>query len=358
MANIDNIEEIKKIDQEGFLENLQEFPEQCERCWKDWQNLPLPARFIQAKNILITGMGGSNIGGALVAGLSPEIPVPVVIWRDYGVPGWVNKDTLVIAISFSGNTEETLDSFKKAAAKTDKLITIASGGELDVLSRKYKSTHYKINYLGQPRSSFGFLFTSVVAIFAKLKLLEISQDDFREAMVLLKALQKKIDAHVFTGHNQAKLLAKKLVDKIPLVYGSGSLSRMARRWCNEFAENAKTASFFQIIPEMNHNILNGVEFPKNLGQKIIVLILQSKFDHPRNRIRQNVSVQVLEKHHISVETLMLEPSPTPLSEVLQFVLMAAYVSYYLGILNDTDPSKVPVVDFLKEKLAEHPLEER
>src|SRR3990167_5416019 len=203
MANIDSIEEIKKIDAEGFLDNLQEFPEQCERCWKDWKDLPLPARFIQTKSILITGMGGSNIGGALVAGLSHEIPVPVVIWRDYGVPGWVNKDTLVIAISFSGNTEETLDSFKQAAEKTDKLITIASGGELDVLSRKYKTTHYKINYLGQPRASFGFLFTSVLAVFAKLKYLEISDEDFREAMILLKALQKKIDVNVFTSSNEA-----------------------------------------------------------------------------------------------------------------------------------------------------------
>lgn len=357
MANIDSLEEIKKIDQEGYLESLQEFPEQCERCWKDWQSLPLPARFVQAKSILITGMGGSNIGGALVTGLSKDIPIPVVIWRDYGVPGWLNKDTLVIAISFSGNTEETIDSFKKAAEKTDKLITIASDGELDVLSRKYKTTHYKINYLGQPRSSFGFLFTSAVAIFAKLKLIEINEDDFREAVVLLKALQKKIDANVFTSHNQAKLLAKKLVDKIPLVYGSGNLELMARRWCNEFGENSKVAAFFQIIPEMNHNTLNGVEFPKNLPQEISVIILQSKFDHPRNRIRQNVTLQVLQKKRIPVETLMLEPSPTPLSEVLQFTLMGAYVSYYLGMLYDANPAKIPLVDFLKEKLAEHPVVE-
>ena len=357
MANIDNIDEIKKIDQDGFLQSLQEFPEQCERCWKDWQSIPLPARFVQTKNIFITGMGGSNIGGALVAGLSSDIKIPVVIWRDYGVPGWVNKDTLVIAISFSGNTEETIDSLKKAAEETDKLITIASGGELDVLSRKYKTTHYKINYLGQPRSSFGFLFTSTLAIFAKLKFLEISHDDFREAMILLRGLQKKIDANVFTSSNQAKLLAKKLVDKIPIVFGSGPLERMARRWCNEFGENSKTASFFQIIPEMNHNTLNGVEFPKNLGKIIFVLILQSKFDHPRNLIRQNVSVQVLDKHNIPCETLMIEPAPTPLAEIIQFTLMGAYVSYYLGILYDADPSKIPVVDFLKEKLAEYPVKE-
>lgn len=356
MANVDNLEEINKIDQDGFLQNLQEFPEQCERCWADWKKIPLPARFVQAKNILITGMGGSSMGGALVSSLTQDFPLPIVIWRDYGIPGWVNKDTLVIAISFSGNTEETLDSFRQAAAKTDKIVTIAQGGELDILSRKYKTTHYRINYSGQPRSSFGFIFTSALAIFSKLKLIELAEDDFREAIVLLKALHKKIDAIVPTPNNNAKLLAKKLVEKIPVVYGSGPLLLMARRWCNEFGENAKSASFYQELPEANHNTLNGVEFPKNLGQKTFIILLQSKFDHPRNRLRQNVIMQVFQKHRLPFESLMMEPSPTPLAELLQFTLMGAYVSYYLGILYDSDPSRIKVVDFLKEKLAEKPME--
>ena len=357
MANIDSLEEIEKIDQDGFLKCLQEFPDQCERAWNDWKQIPLPARFIQAKNILITGMGGSNMGGALVSSLAADINIPVVIWRDYGVPGWVNKDTLVIAISYSGNTEETLDSFEKATKKTDKLITIASGGQLDVLSRKYKTTHYKINYYGQPRSSFGFLFTSAVAIFSQLKLIEVTEEDFKEAVVLFRGLQKKIDANVPTPNNNAKLLAKKLVDKIPVVYGSGPLMLMARRWCNELGENAKVASFYQEIPEMNHNTLNGVEFPKILGQKLYVIILQSQFDHPRNRIRQNVSAQVLDRNRIPNELLMIVPAPTPLAEIMQFTIMGAYVSYYLGILYNSDPSMIKVVDYLKEKLAEKPMDE-
>jgi glucose/mannose-6-phosphate isomerase len=356
MANVDNLEEIEKIDQDGFLRNLQEFPEQCERCWQDWQAIPLPARFIQAKNIFITGMGGSSMGGALVSSLTKDYPIPIVIWRDYDIPGWINKDTLVIAISFSGNTEETLDSFKKATAKTDKIVTIAQGGELDILSRKYKTTHYKINYSGQPRSSFGFIFTSVLAIFSKLKLIELSEDDFREAMVLLKGLQKKIDVGIPTPNNNAKLLAKKLIDKIPVIYGSGNLRLMARRWCNEFGENAKTAAFYQELPEANHNTVNGLEFPKNLGQKIFAIILQSKFDHPRNRLRQNVLMQIFQRNRIPFESLMLEPSPTPLAELLQFCLLGAYVSYYLGIIYDSDPSQIKIVDFLKEKLAEKPME--
>lgn len=356
MANIDSLEEINKIDQEGFLKNIQEFPEQCERAWTDWQKIPIPARFVQAKTILITGMGGSGMGGALVRAMLPNSKLPIILWQDYGIPGWVNKDTLVIAISFSGNTEETLDSFRQAASQTDKLVTIAQGGELDILSRKYKTCHYKINYVGQPRSSFGFIFTSVAAIFNKLKLLEVSNDDFQEAMILAKAQLKKIDATVPTGNNQAKIIAKKLVGKIPVVFGSGNLGEMARRWCNEFGENSKSAAYYQIIPEMNHNTLNGVEFPKDLKNMIYCLILQSRFDHERNRIRQDVTMQVLQKNRISYESIMMDPSPTAFCEMLLFTLLGAYVSYYLGVLYDSDPSTIKVVHFLKEKLSEHPMQ--
>ncbi len=355
MANIDSIEEIEKIDQEGFLNFLKEFPEQCERTWDDWKNNPLPARYVQTKSILIIGMGGSGIAGALIKGMLPDCPIPIVMWQDYGIPGWVNKDTLVIAISYSGNTEETLDSFKKATEKTDKLVSISQGGELDILSRKYKTCHYKINYAGQPRASFGFLFTSVLSVFSKLKLIEVSEDDFKEAMVLIRALQKKIDNTVPAANNNAKLLAKKLYERIPIVFGSGYLAEMARRWSNEFGENAKSASYYQILPEMNHNTFNGIEFPKDLSRQIYVLVLQSKYDHPRNRIRQDVSMQVLQKYRIGHESVMLEPSPTALTEILQFTLYGAYVSYYLGILYGTDPSQIKVVNFLKDKLAEHPL---
>lgn len=356
MANIDSVEAILKIDKDGFLNNTQEFPDQCERCWADWKNIPLPARFVQAKNILITGMGGSSIGGALVAGLAKNANIPVVIWRDYGIPGWVNKDTLVVAISFSGNTEETLNSFKLATTKTDKLVTIARGGDLEVLSRKYKTTHYTINYQGQPRASFGFLFTSVLAVFAKLKLIELSDEDFAETVVLLRGLQKRIDIQVPTANNPAKLLAKKLDDKIPVVYGSGILEEMTRRWCNEFGENSKVAAFTQVIPEMNHNTFNGVEFPKNLGQRVFVIMLESRYDHPRNKIRHSVVMQVLDKHRIPYESLDMDPAPTPLAELLQYVLFGAYVTLYLGIMYDSDPTQIDVVHFLKDKLAEKPFE--
>lgn len=357
MANIDSLEFIKRLDQDNMLGHIQEFPAQCEKSWQDWQKIPLPARFIQAKSILICGMGGSAIGGGLVASIVPRSRVPIIVWRDYGIPGWVNKDTLVIAVSYSGDTEETLNCLKKAALKTDKFVTISSGGELESLSRKYKSVHFKIGYDSQPRAALGFQLISMLAIFDKLDLIEISDEDFREALLLLKGLQKKIDVNVPTPNNNAKLLAKKLEGKIPVIYGAGTLSEVARRWKGEFNENAKTASYFEILPEVNHNAMVGLEFPKELKNKIFTIILESKFDHPRNTFRENITLQILQRRRIPVETVRLEPAPTPLSELLQVIHFGDYVSYYLAIINEVSPTPVDIIGFLKDKLAEKPIEE-
>lgn len=358
MASIDNIEEIKRLDADNLLQNIQEFPDQVERCWAEWQDLALPARFIQAKSILICGMGGSAINGEIAASLAESAKIPIISWRDYGLPGWVNKDTLVIISSYSGNTEEPLDALKRAASKTDKIISFSSGGELEVLSRKYKTFHYKINYGAQPRAAFGYLFMTIVAILKKLDLLEVSDEDVKEAIVLVRGLQKKIDANMPTGYNNAKLLAQKTEGFLPIIYGSGILAGVARRWKGDVNENAKAASYFEIIPELNHNALAGLQFPKDLQTKIFVIMLQSKFDRPRNRLRANITLQILQQRRIACDSMMFEPSPTPLAEILQAVHFGDYFSYYLAILNNVEPNPIEIIKFLREKLAEKPMEEK
>jgi len=357
MANIDSIDAIKKTDTENMLQNLQEFPEQAERCWADFEKLALPTRYIQAKSIVIGGVGGSAIAGGLVENLAKlKSTIPIIVWRDYSAPSFINKDTLIIAISYSGNTEETIDFLKNAAKKTDKIITISSGGKLASLSTAYKAFHYKIDYGSQPRAVLGYLFTSLLAIFKKLDILDINSETIRESIILLKGLQKKIDINIPIGRNNAKLLAQKLTNKIPVVCGAGLLSEAARRWKCQFNENSKTAAYFETIPELNHNSLVGLDFPKNLRDKIFIILLESKFDHPRNKLRLNITLQILQNKRIYVDTVMIEPSPTPLAELLQIIHFGDYVSYYLAILNDIEPNPVEIISFLKDKLAEKEIE--
>lgn len=356
MTSVDNLSEIQKLDPDNILRNTQEFPEQCEHCWDDFKKFPLPTSFIQAKSVLLCGMGGSGIGGAISASLAKFAEIPVMTSADYDIPGFVNKDTLVIITSYSGNTEETISSYKKAAEKTNKIIVISTGGKVASLSTNYRNPHYKINYGSEPRAALGYTLTSILAIFAKLNIIELKDDDFREAIILLKGLQKKIDVNVPLSQNNAKMLAERLTEKIPIIYGSGILSEVARRWKGEFNENAKVASYYEVIPELNHNSLVGLKFPKDLRSKIFVIILQSKFDHQRNRLRQNITAQILQKNRIDYDYVMLEPSPTPLAEIFQTIHFGDYVSFYLAVLNNIAPSPVEIIKFLKDKLDEKPFD--
>ncbi len=353
MSNLDNIDAIKKLDKEDILTNMQEWPSQIEKCWADWANIAIPTSFVNTKNVLILGLGGSGIGAALIASLArKECPLVVEVSRDYTIPAWVDKNTLVIAVSYSGYTEETLSAFKAATAKTDKLITISTGGSLASIGSNHKALHYEVKYSSQPRQALGYSLTSLLAIFSKLRLLEIKSSDIEEALILLKGFLKKVDVDIPVYRNQAKILAQKLVNRIPVILAADPLTEVARRWKQHLNEDAKTTSYFEEIPEMNHNALVGLEFPENLGQKIFVFILESRYNHPRNKLRQNVMTQIFTQRRIPCETVMLEPAGSILAEILQMILLGDYIAFYLAVLNNVAPEPVEVINFLKDRLSE------
>lgn len=356
MANLDSLESIQELDRENILGNIQDFPDQVEKCWSDWKNVAIPTPYINAKSVLILGMGGSGQGGEIVSSLAErEVNVPVKVLHDYDIPAWVDKNTLVIAVSYSGGTEETLNAFIEAGKLTEKLITISTGGALYSLGTQLKALHYRIHYGSQPRAAIGFTLTSILAIFSKIKLLEISEDDIKEAVLLLRALKKKLDVNITTGKNPAKLLARKAFGKIPIIYGSGNLSQVASRFKGDFNENAKTVSFFEILPELNHNALVGLEFPDDLKQKLFFIVLQSKYDHPRNILRQNITAQIIQQKRIPCESVMMQPAGNPISEIMQVIFLGSFTSYYLAMLNNVAPEPVEIIKVLKDKLNENPL---
>jgi len=356
MNTLDNLSNIKKLDPKNMLGASAEFPEQIEQTWNEWKNIPLPPHFLNVKNVLLLGIGGSGIGAALVATLAEKMcNIPVANCRDYSLPTWVDRNTLIIAISHSGNTEETLTTFAEATTKTDKLITISTGGRLASLGSQHKALNYQYqSNVPQPRVATGYQIASLLAIFGKLKFIEINDDDINEAVILLKGMVKKLSAENATTYNLAKQLAQKLFGKIPVVVGSGTLSEVARRWKGDFNENAKQASYFEILPEMNHNALVGFEFPKNLTDKIFVIILQSQHDHARNKLRQLIVAQILQKRRIQYETVMMQPAGSVYAEMFQAITFGGFVSIYLAILNNTDPEPVEIIKFLKDKLSEVP----
>ena len=351
--NLDSIETISKLDKTNILKTFQDLPLQIEKCWADWQNIAIPTHYATCKNVLIMGMGGSAIGASIVASLAKHHSSLVVeVSRDYNIPAWVDKNTLVIAASYSGNTEETIEAFREAAAKTEKLITVSSGGRLASLGSQHRALHYQVEYTSQPRAAIGYNLTSLLAIFSKLRLMEIKNEDIAEAIELLKSIITKIDVDVQNYRNPAKLLAQKLIGKIPIVLASGQLSEIARRWKGDLNENAKNQAYFEEIPEMNHNALVGLEFPDDLSKKVFFILLESKYSHERNKLRQIVVTQILTQRKIPYETVMIEPSGGKIAEIFQMIAFGEFVAFYLAILNNIDPEPVKIIDYLKEKLAE------
>lgn len=351
--NLDDYQSYPQLDKENILQNIEEFPEQIQQAWAEIKRLAIPTHYVQAHNICLLGIGGSAMGADLVRTFAlPRTKLPIVVLRDYNIPDFVSSKTLVIGISYSGNTEETLSSFEQSAKRGAKLVAMATGGQLESLAQKYKAPFYRITYGAQPRAALGFTLTAQLGILAKFSFVELKDDHIAEAVQLTKQIQAKIKAEVPESQNFAKQIARKLHHKIPLIYGSGLLQEVARRYKGQFNENAKTTSFYEQLPELSHNSLVGLEFPKKLSSMIFVLVLQSRYDHPRNKIRQAITMQILERRAIAFDSLMIEPTGEPLSEMLQMIVLGDYISYYLSLLNEVDPTPVEIITYLKKQLAE------
>lgn len=353
MNNLDSLEFARKLDSANILQNTRDYPEQIEKCWQDWKRITIPAHYANTRSVLILGMGGSAIGAALTANLAKtETNILIETCRDYDIPQWVDKNTLVIAVSFSGNTEETLEAFNQAVKKTEKLVTISTGGNLTTLGSQNRAVQYLIEYQSQPRAAIGFTLTSILAVLTKLRILAITDQHMENVALSLRQQLAKIDMEIPTFRNPAKLLAKKMFDRIPIIIGSGLFSDVAKRWKGHLNENAKTSSYFEELPEMNHNALVGLEFPKDLGKKVFYVILESKFGHPRNKLRQNIVKQILDQRRVSYESVAIETASDKLSEMYQMIQFGDFAAYYLALLNNVAPEPVKTIEFLKDKLSE------
>lgn len=353
MGILDAEDKIKKLDTDGMLQSIADLPYQMETAWSELQKFVIPTPYIKCNKILILGMGGSAIGGDLVSSLALNYSkAPIIVQRDYGLPNFVDSSTLVIGVSYSGKTEETLDAFKMAGERNAKLIAITTGGEIEPVARKYNAPVFKISYGAQPRAALGYLFTAVLYVLYKLDFITLGQSEIIKTIEVMKEYQKEICDQSPTSHNPAKQLAEKIKDKIPVIIGAGTMSTVARRWKTQINENSKHAAFYEVFPELCHNLIVGLDWPKKLGEKIYFLVLESEFDHPRNKIRQSIIGQIFRKKGISYETIVMKKAFSPLVEMMQMILLGDYASYYLGILNGVNPTTIEMITFLKNKLAE------
>lgn len=301
----------------------------------------------EIQNIVLSGMGGSALAGNLF--LSWTTPnVPFAINRQYDIPGFVSKNTLFITSSYSGNTEEALSSLSQAEQKGALIVAMTSGGQLAEIAREKNYPIMMIPGNIQPRMSVFYQLKALSLLMDKSGLLNGLSEQLESVVQFLDSVTAKLRTDVPTSSNQAKQIAEELAGKTPVVYAGPRLSAVAYKWKISFNENAKNLAFYNQWPEFNHNeMLGWVSHPIEKPFQPIELI--SSFEHERISKRFEVTNRLLSgrmPHPIQVQAV----GDTLLEQMLSTVLLGDFVSLYLAMLNNLDPTPVILVEKLKEEL--------
>ncbi len=322
------------IDKSGMRKVILDFPKQFRVGFESAKNIKIKGKF---EKIVVSGMGGSAWPTDILTTWL-TLPIPVYVNRTYNLPTQTTKKTLSIFSSYSGNTEETISSYKEAIKKKIPSIAITSGGKLKELCEKNKTPLILIPSNLQPRMATGYLFSALVSIFFNAGL--IDKKCVKEVLELDKKLKpKKLE-------NRGKEIAKKLFKKIPIVYTPDKFKSIGYVWKISFNENSKVPAFTHYFSELNHNEMNGWQNP--LG-KFFVLILRDLEDHPKMLKRIKLTAELIKSKKQEVEIIDIQKGDF-LSRIFNTILLGEQISYYLALEYKVNPTKVKIVEEFKKKL--------
>lgn len=350
MSILDQSDRWASIDPGSMRHLMQSFPAQVEGAAQVAQTLSLPAPS-RVTNVVVSGMGGSAIGGDVVrAALAASLQVPLIVCRDYSLPVFVDSTTLLFSSSYSGNTEETLAAYEQARRAGASIICITSGGKLASLSHSHGYPVIQLPAGLPPRAALGY---SAVMLIGALKTLNLAPDmsaALHETVDLLKILVARYAPEAPEHKNQAKMIARSLHGRLVAIYGSsGILDPVAVRWRGQLEENAKNLAFHHLLPEMNHNELVGWEIPAQLLQQVAVVLLRDQGDHPQVQRRFDFTRDLVTRKAGLVHEVWTS-GETPLARMFSLICLGDFVSLYLAWLNAVDPTPVPVIETLKRHL--------
>lgn len=345
MIDLNNLEEIKKLDPKNVYTSTEMLADQCEQIWNDAKNLNFPQEYRNIQNIIVCGMGGSAYGGHVALSLfKDELKIPLYVNNDYALPAFADENSLVILTSYSGSTEETLSCLGDAARRNCKIIGLTSGGKLEeTLKNSGKEIFIfesKFNPSNQPRLGTGYIVLGTIAILNKLGILNLDEKDVQDAIENLKNNKDKIK-------ESAKEISKNLQNFIPIIFASEFLEGNSHIIRNQFNETSKNFSSFYALPELNHHLMEGLQNPKD--NKLKVLFINSNLYSEKIKKRITLTKDVVSKNNIGFVEFEVN-SNSKLSQSLEVLSFGGYVTLYLALLYGLDPSIIPWVDYFKENL--------
>jgi len=341
----------KKVDKSDMRGVLLDFPNQLEIAREIGQRFRAPEKAINPKMILWCGMGGSAIGGDVIgSSIKDRLKVPMMINRHYNIPSFVNKDTLVVISSYSGNTEETISCYNKAREKKATILLISSGGKLVEMAIRDGVMLIVIPEGLSPRCALGYSSIPVIVAFSKLKLINLGAKEIDETIEILRKLKSKLRPNAKVSGNIALKLARVLYKKIPFIYASiDYFGPVAYRWRTQISENAKMLSSHHLFAEMNHNEIEAFEPFSKVPKDIIVIMLKDRFDHTRIKKRMRIITDIIKRKGTKVIEVN-SIGKGVMARIFSVIYIGDWISFYLALLNRVDPTPVDRISYLKKRL--------
>jgi glucose/mannose-6-phosphate isomerase len=343
--------DIERYDRSNMLASIEALPSQFLAALSAFSaSIPKSYRF--PSSILVSGMGGSGLGAHIAYSLlRNELSVPYVMAREYGLPEFVNSKTLVFIISYSGNTEETLSTYKEARKRNANIIAITSGGKLGALAKAAKIPAYIFdpifNPSSAPRMGLGYLLGAELAFLSSCGLLSISKENLHLAVQYLQKETERLSPRY--PANPALKLAQKFKNSIPVLLGGEFLEGSLHAFTNQINENAKTFAAYFSLPEFNHHMLEGLQSPREIHRAVKFLALHSKLYTPALQESFSITEKILRAQRFTVLPHTLQ-SKSKLFQIFEMAALGSYVSFYLAILQKRDPTPIPWVSLFKSTM--------
>jgi glucose/mannose-6-phosphate isomerase len=340
----------ERLDTQRMFDITAALPEQVADAARDARGLEGLPEKETIEQVVVLGMGGSGVAGdILIAAAGPFMPVPVVVVKSYELPAFVGDGSLVFAISFSGNTEETIEAATEAAMQGARIVAVTGGGELEKLAYGWGAPTVRVPALPQPRAALGSMAIPPMVILEEIGLFPGATQWIDLA---ISQLQRRRDRLTRDG-NEAELMARRVGRTIPLVHGGGALgATAAQRWKTQINENAKAPAFWSMQPELCHNEVAGWGQHGDITRQVLTLIaLRHDSEHPQVTRRFELVFEQVREVVGSIEQVHAE-GEGDLAQLLDLILFGDFMSLHLAAQEGLDPGPVPVLDLIKQRLRE------
>jgi glucose/mannose-6-phosphate isomerase len=353
---LDDVERIKQIDKNNMLLFCVEASKHYEKAAKLAKTISVD--YPKPQTIVVAGMGGSAIGGELLKDWSRDkATVPIEVCREYTLPEYANKNTLVFVVSYSGETEESLSVFLDAAKRKCKRICISSGGTLQQFAEKLSLPYLRVPSEMAPRATLPYLFIPTLVMMEKIGLVKGVASEVSETIKTLKHVSEANSPEKPLKDNFSKTLASNVCGTIPVVYGFGFYRAVAQRFKTQFNENSKVPAKWEFFPELNHNEIVGWEAVKELAKCFSVILIRDDDEPEAIRMRIEATKELIREQ--SMKTFEVRSlGKNILAKMASVICIGDFTSVYLAVLRRIDPTPVKTISLLKERIKQSGTKEK